>query len=171
MPNKGQAVSFLIILLVIIFASKVAISNGDNVQQNKNIPQEAFIAEEITPEIKLEEPTEPIVENTEVVSSSTTKELVFVTIDNGSEQKEFALEFSTTTTVLDVLQEACLAANFAIESQEYEFGVIIEAINNQRNGQDSKYWLYYINDVMPQLTPDKIQVNPNDKIDFKYTLR
>jgi len=163
--NKGQIISFFVVLVVIIFASKIAISNGDNLQQDKNIPQPAFISQELTPEI--------IPEQKEIIlEATTTEETIFITIDNGSENiKEFALEFSTSTTVLDVLQNACLTANFALESQEYEFGIIVEAINNKKNGQDSKYWLYYINGVMPQLTPDKIQVNPNDKIEFKYTVR
>lgn len=177
MPNRGQIISFLVVLAVIILASKVAISNGDNIQQDRNTPKEAFVSQELTPEILPEEKEQDIiestiVENTEVIPNpTTTKETVSITIDNGSEQKEFALGFSTTTTVLDILQEACLTANFAIEMEEYEFGIIVEAINNQKNGIGSKYWLYYVNDVMPQLTPDKIQVKPNDKIEFKYTLR
>jgi len=167
MINKGQIISFAVVLVVILFASKLAISNGDGLQQDKNIPKEAFIAQEVVVEEPEQEPEVEIISD-----STTTKEIVFITIDDGSENiKEFVLEFSTTTTVLDILQESCLTANFALESQEYEFGVIVEAINNQKNGQDSKYWLYYVNDLMPQLTPDKIQVNPNDKIDFKYTVR
>jgi len=163
--NKGQIISFFVVLIVIIFGSKVAISNGDNIQQNKNIAKQAFISQELTPEL--------IPEEIEVIlEATTTKETVFIIIDNGSENiKEFVLEFSTSTTVLDVLQKACSTANLSIETQEYEFGIMVEAINNQKNGQDNKYWLYYINNVMPQLTPDKMQVSPDDKIEFKYIVR
>jgi len=169
MINKGQIMSFVVVLVVILFASKVAISNGDNLQQDKNIPQEAFIAQEVAVENTEQEVIPEIIQQ---VEATTTKETVSITIDNGQDiKKEFVLELSTTTTVLALLQEACLTANLNLETKEYEFGIIVEAINNQKNGQDNKYWLYYVNNVMPQLTPDKIQVNPNDKIEFRFSLR
>jgi len=182
MPNKGQIMSFLAITIVIVVAAQLAIQNGENSRVDKNISQVAFITQEqdtTVPE-EIEEPVVFLKESTSTalsipappedipISIGTSS----VYIDDGTENsKEFILEITASSTVLDLIQEACLTVDFDIKTKEYDFGILIEAVNNIENGDDNKYWLYYINDAMPQLTPDKIQVKPNDKIELKFTSR
>jgi len=194
MPNKGQIISFFVVLAVIIVGAWQAVSNGDDLKQVKEFAQPAFIVQQ--PQQEQQFPPEASQEIVEMVGAvegvgdveekCQTEECLVeipdaipsdiegasVLIDDGSgSPKEFVLEVQASTTAFDLLQEASLTAGFAIESEEYDFGVFVESINNKRNRQDNKYWLFYINEELSQLTPDKVVVNPEDKIEFIFTNR
>ena len=182
MPNKGQIISFFVIFAVIIGGAWQAVSYGDSLKQTKELAQPAFIAEQLPVGEPFQEPEEAVDVETECETEECLVEIPDATpveiesavllIDDGSDNPiEFALEVSASTTAMDLLQEASLTAGFVLESQEYDFGVFVEAINNKRNRQDNKYWLFYINDELSQLTPDKVTVNPEDKIEFIFTSR
>lgn len=191
MPNKGQIISFFIIFAVIIGAMWQIISHGDNLKRSRESTESVFVVEQPKQQLLYEAPQKPkqeapIVDDIELTEECQTEEClvempnvipveiesVFVLINDGSgDPKEFMLEVSTSTTAFDLLQEASLTAGFAIESREYDFGVLIEAINNKRNGQGDKYWFFYVNSELLQLTPDKVTVNPGDKIEFIFTNR
>lgn len=177
MPSKGQIISFFIVLAVIVGGAWQAVSHGENLKQAKELAQPAFIAqepEESAPDIAMSWSDSVIRAQSPSPEpeSATTSETAFILIDDGAENpKEFVLEISASTTAFALLQEACLAAGFVIESNEYDFGVFVEAINNKRNRQDNKYWLFYVNDELSQLTPDKVTVNPADKIKFIFSPR
>lgn len=160
MFTKGQVISFLIVLAVIVGGAWQALSRGEDLKMAKELTQPAWVAQE-------ESPPEQYYE-----VSPQEAESAFIVINDGTRvPQEFMLEVSTSTTALDLLQEACLISGFSIESQEYEFGVLVEAINNKRNRQDEKYWLFYVNSALSQLTPDKVVVSPGDKIEFIFSLR
>lgn len=205
MPNKGQIISFFIVLAVIAGGAWQALSRGEDLRMAKKLTQPAFIAQEPQPEpqpLKTQQP-EPLAElpelepaaplegegrpessghETECLTEecqveglgalSAEAESAFVVIDNGSDSpREFILEVSTSTTAFGLLQEASLTSNLAIKSREHEFGVLVEAIGEQRSGQDGNYWLFYINGELSPATPDKTQVKPGDNIEFKFTPR
>lgn len=69
-----------------------------------------------------------------------------------------------TTTPLELLKNA----GFSVETKEYSFGVMIESINGQRNGEGKKYWTYYVNGEMPMISADKQEVKSGDKVEFKF---
>jgi len=185
MPSKGQIISFFIVFVVIVGGAWQAISHGENLKQAKELIQPAFVAQESdsvrraqnsSPEPEfLKSDFEGVLKSDfDSIESepATTSETAFILIDDGAENpKEFVLEISTSTTAFDLLQEAGFVAGLAVESQEYDFGVFIEAINDKRNRQDNKYWLFYVNGELSQLTPDKVVVNSADKIEFIFTNR
>ncbi len=95
-----------------------------------------------------------------------------VMIDNGvgaPRSFELQLEANSTTTAFDLLQQTAGLAGLEVKSKSYEeMGVFIEAIGDKQNGDDNKYWLYYINGEMPIVAADKQLVMPGDKIEFKF---
>ena len=47
-------------------------------------------------------------------------------------------------------------------------GSFIKAIGDKENGQDGKYWLYYVNGQLPMVSVDKTELNSGDKVEFKF---
>lgn len=82
-------------------------------------------------------------------------------IDDG---KPLKYEFDESITAFDLLKKAGLA----LEVKNYDIGIFIEAIGNKKNGQDNKYWMYYINGKMPMIAADKYILKPGDKVEFRF---
>jgi len=55
-----------------------------------------------------------------------------------------------------------------LKTKTYDFGIFIEAIGDKENGEDGKYWMYYVNEEMPMMAVDKKEIGPGDKIEFKF---
>ena len=90
-------------------------------------------------------------------------------IDNAIDYQSLSLAISASTTAFDLLLQASQQLNLDVESKSYDdLGIFIEAIGEQKNGQDNKYWLYYINGEMPMIASDKYLVQPGDLIEFKF---
>ncbi|XOB46594.1 MAG: DUF4430 domain-containing protein [Candidatus Nealsonbacteria bacterium] len=103
------------------------------------------------------------------ISQQEVKQGVSLTIDNGEEPpKIIESEFREGTTVFDLLKEKTRELDSALKTKTYDFGVLIEAIGDKENGQDGKYWLYYVNGEMPMVVADKKEIKPGDKIEFKF---
>ena len=89
----------------------------------------------------------------------------FLIIDNGTEEPQtFKMEVGEKTTVFDLLKQTEIALDYT----EYDIGIFIKAIGDKENGQNGKYWLYYVNGEMPQVAVDKNKVNPGDKVEFRF---
>ena len=95
------------------------------------------------------------------------KEQVFLVIDYGDGNSQiFNLEFNQGMTAFDLLSTKAEELN--IKTGTYDAGIFIESIQEKKNGQDGKYWLYYINGEMPMVSADNIELKPEDKIEFKF---
>ena len=71
-------------------------------------------------------------------------------------------------TAFDLLQEKTQEIGLALKTKTYDMGVFIEAIGDKENGEDGKYWLYYVNGEMPLLSADKQLLSSGDKVEFKF---
>ena len=91
-----------------------------------------------------------------------------VIINGVSEDQTFEFEVGEETTAFSMLREASEDNDIELSFQDSEFGVFIEKIGPFENGNDGKYWLYYINGEMPQVAADKHQVEPGDKVEFRF---
>lgn len=101
----------------------------------------------------------PVVQETPPVQS------VSLIIDEGTDQPlTFEQEFQPDMSVLDLIQHTDLL----LQTKVYDFGTLIEAIGDTANGQDDKYWLYYVNDEMPMVSVDNYKLNPGDKVEFRF---
>ncbi len=95
------------------------------------------------------------------------KEVVLV-IDDGESPKTFETEFREKMTAFDLLKSAAERLNLTLKTKTYDIGVMIESIGEKENGQDGKYWLYYVNGEMPMVAADKKEIKSGDKVEFKF---
>lgn len=94
---------------------------------------------------------------------------VVLIIESGPEsQLVFQDEFKTGMTAFSLLKEKAEGSGLVLETKSYDIGVMIEAIGGKENGQEGKYWLYYINGEMPMVSADKQELKPGDKVEFKF---
>jgi len=73
-------------------------------------------------------------------------------------------------TVYDFLLEAAKKGGYAIKSTYYGLydSMFIDSIGNVENGQDNKYWIYYINGESGSVGSEKQKVENNDLIEWKF---
>ncbi len=95
------------------------------------------------------------------------KEVVLV-IDNGIQPKTFTVEFREGMTAFSLLKNKVEELNLALKTKTYDIGILVENIGGVENGQDGKYWLYYVNGEMPMVASDKNGIKADDKVEFKF---
>lgn len=94
---------------------------------------------------------------------------VFLVIDfSGGEIKEIEVEFKEKMTVFDFLQEGVKESGIFLQARMYNIGVFIEIIGDKKNGQDRKYWSYYVNGDFAQVAADKFELKAGDKVEWKF---
>ncbi len=94
---------------------------------------------------------------------------VSLIIDYGDGNTDsFQGNFKKGMTAFDLLKEKTEESGLTLKTKTYDIGILIEAIGDKENGQDGKYWLYYINNEMPMVSADKRELKPDDKVEFKF---
>lgn len=96
------------------------------------------------------------------------KEAVLVIDDGTQDLKNFNVKFSGEKTAFELLKKQAEQSGIILKTKTYEQGLFIEAIGGKENGEGGKYWLYYVNGQMPQVSADKQKINSGDKIEFKF---
>lgn len=82
--------------------------------------------------------------------------------------KDFVLPIEGEKTVYDLLNALAGENQIQMETQESSLGILIQAIDGFANGQDNKYWIYYVNGQMAPLGVAEQKLSPDDKIEFKF---
>lgn len=110
-----------------------------------------------------EKETEIFQENQEDI----VKQEVILVIDYGDGNfQTFNIEFVEEMTAFDLLNDR--AEELSLETKAYDIGIFIETIGDKKNGQDGKYWMYYVNEEMPMVSADNLEISPGDKVEFKF---
>lgn len=103
-------------------------------------------------------------QKTEGVSQS-----VNLVIDFGDGTETMDLGFVSGMTAFDALNAGVKEADLTLETKTYEgMGIFVEQIGTKKNGDNNKYWLYYINSEMPMVSADNLELSAGDKIEFKF---
>jgi len=103
------------------------------------------------------------------VSNEVIKNKVLLLIDCGSAAPQTTeINFLPEMSAFDLLKKGTEELNLTIKTKNYDMGVFIEAIGEKENGQDNKYWFYYVNGEMPMVAADKKLIKPGDKVEFKF---
>ncbi len=91
-------------------------------------------------------------------------------IDFGNDFKYYPnINFSENKTVLEILKSTMLENNLEFVTKDYEgIGTMIQQIDDKINGQDNKYWQYWVGNEQPQVGADKYIVSNNDLIIWKF---
>ncbi|OHB10741.1 MAG: hypothetical protein A3G05_00725 [Candidatus Zambryskibacteria bacterium RIFCSPLOWO2_12_FULL_45_14] len=102
--------------------------------------------------------------NQEVVQAGATS----LTIENLYTGKTVLI--SENETVLEMLEKLDLEdPQVRLSTKEYSgLGVLVESINGKKNGTDSKYWQYKVNDIMPQIGADKYKLKNGDRVEWYF---
>jgi len=98
------------------------------------------------------------------------QERVLYTIDKGEgDVVSYQMILSENSTVFSLLEELANRENFKIEFTVYEgMGVLVEDIDEVRNGTDNKYWQYWVNEELPMVAADKKEIKEGDKVEWKF---
>jgi len=112
--------------------------------------------------------SQPKIEENNIVQETIKKEATII-IDYGEgSPNSFDIQFEEGATALDLLKNKTEESNITLETKSYDIGVMIEKIGDKKNGQDGKYWLYYINGETPMVSADKTEIKSGDKVEFKF---
>jgi len=71
-------------------------------------------------------------------------------------------------TAFDLLKKGTEELGLSLETKVYDIGVLIDAIGSTKNGQDNKYWMYYVNGETPMVAADKMILKAGDQVEFKF---
>ena len=145
---KKNNIFLAIAIIFIITVVWVLLSNSVNL----------FVQEE-----KIEIFQEQIKEQGQIKNKAT------LIVDGGKELfYEAEVEFEEGMTVFDLLNNELEKLNLVLKFETYDLGIFIEAIGDKENGEDGKYWLYYVNGETPMLASNKNKIETGDEIEFKF---
>ncbi|MBI2054306.1 MAG: DUF4430 domain-containing protein [Candidatus Staskawiczbacteria bacterium] len=88
--------------------------------------------------------------------------------DGENEIKISAAEFVEGMTAFNLLENAIKEKSAVLKTQKSSFGVMVLALEGKENGADGKYWMYYVNGELPQVSADKMALKPGDKVEFRF---
>lgn len=81
---------------------------------------------------------------------------------------EYRFPVSEKATVFSMFQELSSKKNLALDFSDSQYGVFVKSIDGVLGGKDNKYWMYYVNGKSGEVAADKKEVNPGDKIEWKF---
>jgi uncharacterized membrane protein len=104
----------------------------------------------------------------EVYQEKIKSQTVLIIDDGQNKPQTFNVDFSEGMTAFDLLKSATTGTALALKTKVYDVGIMVQAIGSKENGQDGKYWLYYVNGKMPMVSVDKQKLNLGDQVEFKF---
>ena len=108
-------------------------------------------------------------EKNNLISEVETEQEVGLIINRGeSDLLILKSKFKEGMTAFSLLEEKSEELGLILETKTYDVGILIEAIGDKKNGQDGKYWMYYVNGEMPMVASDKYKIKADDKVEFKF---
>lgn len=93
---------------------------------------------------------------------------LFIDDGGGEKIKTFTAEFKQGMTAYDLLLQETVKTGLILQTKAYDTGILVENIGGIKNGENGKYWIYYINGQASQVAPDKYQLKAGDKVEFKF---
>ena len=150
--KKYRKASFLVFVLFILFTLYVAFFLNANTT-NKN-------------GVDVSVNTEVNVENNIGDNQKVNEQL--------SEEKENVISYSfdandEEATVFSGLLNYGEENNIEVEyNNNYSYGVFVESISGIKNGDDGKYWQYYVNGILGDVAADKKDLGEGDKIEWRF---
>lgn len=79
------------------------------------------------------------------------------------------VEFKANQTVLDLLTQLTSQNDLELQTKDYgELGVLVTKIGDKENGQDNKYWQYFVNGAKPLIAADGYQLTGGENVEWKF---
>lgn len=93
---------------------------------------------------------------------------VSAVVDFGDgETFEYQKDFEEGKTAFSILMEMAEENQMEIETKEYDFGTLVEAIGGKENSTEQA-WIYFINGESGQVAADKQELKTGDKVEWKF---
>lgn len=95
--------------------------------------------------------------------------LTFSFADDNVVELDYPYAENLTTNLLAITQSAAEKQSWAFEYKDYpEMGALVTKINDKNNGQEQKYWQYFVNNQQPMLSADKFVPKNGDQIEWRF---
>ena len=80
-------------------------------------------------------------------------------------------DYEEGETVWQIMQKALAEKGISLEYEEYDggLGVLITKIGNKKNGDEGKYWQYFVNGEYANMGASNYIVKNGDIIEWKFT--
>ncbi|MCX6785183.1 MAG: DUF4430 domain-containing protein [Candidatus Komeilibacteria bacterium] len=101
------------------------------------------------------------------LEQSTAPVSAIVKINFADKQLDYPVRVAAPATVLTALQAI---KDLPVETKDYgQLGVLITKIGDVANGQEGKYWQYWLNGVYATVGAGQQAIKTNDIIQWKFT--
>ncbi|MBU1036780.1 DUF4430 domain-containing protein [Patescibacteria group bacterium] len=115
----------------------------------------------------------PVVQNS-TVENKEQQELSDITIsikfDENNIREIQNLIISQDQTVLDLLTKVAEENDLAFKTQDYgDLGMLVTQIGDKVNGQNNKYWQYYINGEFAAVGADQYKLTGKERIEWQFS--
>ncbi len=79
------------------------------------------------------------------------------------------ISLSEKATVLDILNSIAAENEMVLETEDYEnLGTLVTKIGEMENGQENKYWQYFVNDQLPQVGASSFLLAGGERVEWKF---
>ena len=86
-----------------------------------------------------------------------------IVFNDGRPDDNQTFNIKSGESVLDLL-----ARTKNIQVKEYSFGKMVTTIDNLKNGQNKKYWIYFINDQEAKIGASNYKLKPGERVIWKF---
>ncbi len=89
---------------------------------------------------------------------------------DGRVEKFEALEFAAGENLSEFMEKALTEKNIKITHESYSgLGTLIVEIDGKKNGENGKYWQYWVNGNYAQVGASSYLLHPGDIIEWRFT--
>lgn len=89
-------------------------------------------------------------------------------IDSGAEIKEFQVVYQEGLTPFSILENITQGQDTKLVTQEFDFGVMVEAIGEQVNSPEAA-WIYFVNGQAGGVASDQFILQAGDVVEWRFT--
>ena len=92
-----------------------------------------------------------------------------INFGDGTVNNFAGVQFSSGENLFEVLQRKMAEEKISFEFKEYPgLGMLVTRIGEKKNGEQGKYWQYWVNGKYAEKGPDAYMVMPGDSIEWKF---
>lgn len=85
------------------------------------------------------------------------------------ESKDIKMEWEERLSLATITEKIAGGKAWDFDSQDYgDMGVLITQIKDKKNGDDQKYWQFFVDGEQPQISADKYFPEGGTHIDWKF---
>ncbi len=81
---------------------------------------------------------------------------------------EYKVKILSGSTVISLLEDLAKREKFKIKIAGRSPRIIVETIAGFKNGENKKYWQYWVNDKLGRTAADRKKIKKGNKIEWKF---